>query len=439
MAARAETAAGPAGPLQDRRYGPVVLATWIILAILLTNVDRAFQTRSAIEALAQTGEGSRLRQSVYLLALLGAAGLVVRQHALGGLARLFPLPLMALFLWAAVTLFWSPVPGIGGRRLVLTFIVAATVLCLAAVQPPEDLLRRFRQVVVALALASLVLAILAPGLAIHQPDDPEPLIIGDWRGVFYHKNIFGSVLAAAVLVALYEALTRPRGKRQGTGLTVLFLSAMLVLSGSKTSLGLAGLLAGLLWLMLALGRRRGGLLLLSFGVYVLALAVLTGVVLWMNHSGAGRLIEEDSFTGRGIIWTSLLRMAEGRMAFGLGYQSIFLAGAQSPLVAAFQDDYLLTLAHAHSAYVEALISTGWVGVVLFGVALILAPAAGLARLPAKAPQTRFILLALLLLTWMHGLLESGLFDRDRVMWIVFLVALGALRRMSARQDGTDAT
>ncbi len=407
----------------------VALATSLILLILLTNVDRAFQMRVAIESLADTGDGSPIRQIAYLLAMVCAAGLVVRQFSFGGLVRLFPTSLILLFLWAATTLLWSPVPDIGTRRLALTAVTTTTIFCLASLQSPAELLRRFRQVAVALALVSLLLVFVAPELAVHQPNDPERAVIGDWRGVFYHKNIFGSILAPAALIAFYERLTRPYPARGQASLTLLFLIFMLFMSGSKTSIGLGILMMGLLWTMHQLRRRPGALALFGFASYLAALVTVTTVILWMTLSGTATVVEEDSFTGRGLLWNSLLRLAEGHLTFGLGYQSVFQTGLDSPLATMFSERYLLTVAHAHSAYLEALITIGWIGLALWVVALVILPFTRLLRLPSDTPHPRLLILVLMLLAWLHGLLESGLFDRDRIMWIVFLLAYGALRKI----------
>lgn len=409
------------------------MVTWAVLTVLVLNVDMGFQARVIIDSLAATGEGSALRQGVYLGAVLISLVTVVWLRSPAALADLIPISLVMLFGWAAISLSWSLVPGIGARRLFLTILTAITVLSMTALQPPMQVLTAFRQVVVALALASLALALVAPQLAIHQPGDAEPLIVGDWRGVFYHKNIFGAALAPAAVILFHEMVTR-RSPRHG-GPSLALLLALLWQSGSKTALALALVMMGLLWLLEIAGRSPGWRLILGAGAYFLGLFAALVFGLWALHSPVETLLDPTSFTGRGYIWQSLLAMAEGKTLFGYGYQSVFQIGVASPLAQAFSERFFVTLPHAHSAYVEMVLQIGWIGLGLFVTAVIVVPLwvfTGTSRAEAGAAR---LALALMLLTWLHGVLEAGLFDRDRTMWVVFLLAYGVLRQLPQIRRG----
>ena len=441
IATDAPAAPGHARGVDDPPYGGMPqmmprLVAWAVLAVLLLNVDMGFQTRVAIESLADTGEGSRLRQIVYLGAMVGTLGTLIRLKSTEALANALPMALVGLFLWASLTLCWSAVPGIGARRLMLTIMTALTTLALTALLPPAQMLNALRQVGVALAIASLALVVIAPHLAIHLPDDAEPLIVGDWRGVFYHKNIFGAVLAPTALLQFHALHGRHeggpgfgRGNSRSGGMLLGLLLGLLWQSGSKTALALALAMMALLWAQERAERHPGWRLILGGGGYFAALcgAVLSG--LWALQSPVETLIAPDAFTGRGYIWQSLLTMAQGKTLLGYGYQSVFQIGVQSPLAQAFSERFFVTLPHAHSAYVEMILSIGWIGLGVFGAAVIVGPlGVFFTRAPQSAPTAR-LCLALMLLSWLHGVLEAGLFDRDRSMWVVFLVAYGALRHL----------
>lgn len=418
---------------KSSRTGFIPLFTSLVFLILTLNVDAGFRTRAAIESIGETGEGGLMRQLVYASIMLLSVSLLVKRQSLNSLIALFPLSMLTLFTWALITLFWSPVPAIGGRRLILTMMTAVTVFSLAAIQPPAVLLHRFRQVVVTLALASLALVIVAPELAIHQPDDPEVSIIGDWRGVFYHKNIFGSVLAPAVLITFHELLTHRDRTRRRLTLTLMFLLGMLWMSGSKTSFGLATILMLFHWLLLHASRRRGGLLVLGALIYFAFMLAGSAIVLWLNTPGNHTLIDDGSFTGRGLIWYSMFKLLEGRELFGIGFQSVFQVGLDSPLMVIFDSRFFLTLSHAHSAYIEMIVSMGWIGLAIFIFAFIFAPIARIFQVKKDDFQSNLIALSIILLTLLHGLLEAGLLDRDRTMWVVFLLGYGVLRNLPLRK------
>lgn len=395
-----------------------------VMMILFSSVDQVFRNRITIESVLETGEGTPLRQIVYVSVFLLVAIHVGRFADRARLRAAFPATLFVLFLWCALSLGWSPVPGIGGRRLILTGLVAATVLFLAQTLRPEHLIAQCYRVVVALALISLAGALLIPELAIHQPGDPEISIIGEWRGLFYHKNIFGAVMALGLILSGHFL-----GQRRSLGRWAAFglMAVLLWLSGSKTSLGMA-VLALVVMAVIARAQRRvgGGMVLVALLLILTSLCL--AVVLAATLEGAAPFaISDEFFTGRGLIWRSLLQLAEGHRWLGLGYQSVFQVGQDSALAQLSSVRYLVTVPHAHSTYIEMLVSIGIIGLSLFVLAIIAAPIRALVRMHPDHAPLRPVLMAILFFVWTHGLLEVGLLDRDRTSWVIFLVAYGAAR------------
>ena len=404
---------------------------WLGFGVLLVNVNQALQARVAIESLLDTGGGSAVRQLVYF-GIFGVVSLLyLRRASAGDLRRILPLPLLVLFGWAALSLGWSAVPGIALRRLILTGVIALTVLQLSGLAPPSVVMRRLRQVILVLALASLVTALAMPALGIHQPGDPEPSVIGDWRGVFYHKNIAGAVLAPGILLCLHAALSARRGARGKFVLQTVFLTFLLAMTGAKTSLGMVAASASALVVLMALARYRGGVLIGALVAVVLFSVVLGGAVLFVLGDSA-EVLSPESFTGRGLIWYRLIELGSARPWLGFGFQSIFQIGWDSPLRTVFSGSrFLMTLPHAHDAYLEMFLSIGGIGLAIFLWAIVAAPLVEVATAGSDDSDLRFLCLALMLFTWTHGVLEAGLFDRDRIDWIIFLTAYGVLRRIPA--------
>ncbi|WP_417812716.1 O-antigen ligase family protein [Thalassospira alkalitolerans] len=410
------------------------LTLWISFGVLLTSVNSFWQPRIAIESISDTGSGTAFRQIIYIAIMVWGVLLCLFNKRLTMLSNLMSVSLGLLLIWAGLSLFWSIAPAIGFRRYVLTVVTVVTVFALSTLTSPLQFLTRFRQTIVFLSIASLVTALLVPELGIHQPGDPESSVIGDWRGVFYHKNILGSVLAPGIIIIVFELLSGTKTKKTALYLSLILMAFLLVKSGSKTSISITFLSVLFLWFSLTADRRKGGLGLLLGTIYALSLIAIFGIFYWINERLGTALIEPDAFTGRGLIWTSMIEMAHDKLLFGMGFQSIFQTGLNSPLRHVFGgSQFLMTLPHAHNAYVEMLISIGVIGLGLFLFALVIVPFFHTFRSSRDYSNLRFACLAIFAFVWLHSFLEVGLLDRDRIDWIVFLVSYSALRHIPKQE------
>src|SRR5262249_28467522 len=116
----------------------------------------------------------------------------------------------AMLGWLIVSVATSGQPALSARR----FIFSILVILLAAAAPllPTSL-RRFSDLTAAVVVAILLLCYaglaFAPHVSIHQADDVvEPLLAGNWRGLFAHKNIAGAMMVIFVFFGLFVARAR---------------------------------------------------------------------------------------------------------------------------------------------------------------------------------------------------------------------------------------
>lgn len=415
-------------------YFQFAIFAFIILAFV--SVTGALQQRVALQAADATGEGDIVRQVVYLLLLLVALAPlypgILRRVRAG-----FPRPLLLLLTWCLLTLSWSPVPGIGLRRLAVTVIVAFCCLSLIQQVPVVAGLRRIWDALAVLVGMSLLTAIALPDLGIHQPGDPEAAVVGAWRGIFYHKNILGVALAFFGLLSFSASLNSSNafglGIKRRVSLACFGLAlGMLFYSQSKTSLGITALCAALM-LVLYSGRSRSKRIQLA--IFALSTAVLVVGLVGAQAAGfdiGGLLNDPELFTGRGFIWQALVQVSVERPLTGLGYQSVFQVGNNSVLAGATDTSFYDTLAHAHNAYLEIYVSIGAIGLALAIWALVVVPLRAITSMEADYNCIKPFLAAALVFVLLHGFLESGLLDRDRGSWIVLLVLYGIALR--ARRD-----
>lgn len=408
------------------RYFAAFLAVFLALAL-----TRFSPLEPRVTASLDVGMRGDVIKQVGYVALFVAALLPAIIYRPGRVMSAVPAAFLIFFAWCAVTLLWSPVPDIAMRRLTLTFIIVATLFIVAANLSPQRSLAITTKTLNALILLSLVACVALPALAIHQPGDPEKGIIGDWRGVFYHKNIFGSVAAIAVLLNLFSALQNRR-----LASWTLLTSALFALwmSGSKTSLGV-GLLAATI--MLAVQWAHGSQYRAIWAKAALATAPLSiaGAVWWFTGPGIQWLSDPELLTGRGRIWQMMAQLIAEHPLGGVGYQSVFQTGVDGVMTDLTANPFFQTLAHAHNGYVEIAVSTGLVGLGLLLCALITSIFGPLRGLTATRFVEAPVLVGIVVFAMVQALTESGLADRDRPVWMLLVLALGVLRSMERGPAG----
>lgn len=378
--------------------------------------------RRGFSSALDTGSADIFRQICYLALLVGAILL-----SSGKVLRNVPLPMLILFGWFAVTLLWSPVPDIAGRRLGLTIVIAITAFILSEALPLERMVKNLCIVIAIMMVASLAAAMLVPALAIHQVGDTESTTIGDLRGIFYHKNILGGVAAISVILAIYSIRCKIFVSWQAWG--YLFATVLcLYLSRSKTSLGISAIAVIMYFVWLRFHSLRHLIWVAP------AFVVLVGAL--FSDRLAQFISDPDSLTGRGYIWHLTLEVFMKNPFGGVGYQSIFQTGGASAFAQMVNDRFFATLSHAHNSYLEIAASTGLIGLALLIWALVSGTFQQLAvaRLPRELEA---LLTSISIFVVLHSFSESGLADRDRSTWVLIMLIIGGLnaRMRKLRNEG----
>ena len=362
---------------------------------------------------------------------LGACACVVMlrdRFALRALMR----PAYGLMLaWLIVSVATSSHPSLSLRRLGFALCVialgAAVPLLPTSRERFCDLLALVATVVLVLCFAGVALM---PDLAIHQITDlVEPRLAGNWRGIFYHKNVAGEMMGIFVFVGLFVA--RVRSLVIG-GAIVAAALAFLFFTEAKSAMGFLPLT-----LLLAWTSRRGwsvALRLAAFFVVVAGLNTLgIGSILSPTIAGfAERHMSDPTFTGRTEIWQLALDYIPKRPVFGYGYgafwqtdEVMFAKSSNDGLGAAMAD-------HAHNAVLNLAVTIGIPGAVLALLWALVLPLKDLAGCLRR--QTDPALTNLFLRIWAFALancsFESILFARGDAMWFTMLVAMFGLRYLA---------
>ena len=117
---------------------------------------------------------------------------------------------LVMFGWLLVSVATSQDSGLSARRLIFSLLV---ILLAAAVPLLPTSLKRFSELLAVAVIAVLAVCyagvVLIPHRAIHQSYDViEPLLAGNWRGTFAHKNIASAMMAIFVFIGLFVARAR---------------------------------------------------------------------------------------------------------------------------------------------------------------------------------------------------------------------------------------
>lgn len=368
-------------------------------------------------------EGDAVRQIGYTLLFISSA-LPLLLFAPGRILKAVPVPLIAFFLWCLLSVIWSDTPSIALRRLVLTVMLALTCF-LATFQIASN--RGLRIIFIALLvlmIGSLAAGLAFPTLSIHQSGDRESGIVADWRGLFYHKNLLGSVAAISLLYAVSLLLRRRLLKWSAVS---LFLSLLaLLLSGSKTSMAL-GFLCTLFLVAFHYAQQSSARKVWAKLSLVALPFALLGVAFWLAGPGGQLLSDPDALTGRVEIWQYVGRMIATNPIQGLGFQSVFETGDGGAMATSTSNEFYRTLSHAHNGYLEILASVGIIGLILF---LWAVPGYAVYEMRKAFKSSREIIplvASVLLFSLLQGVTESGFADRDRPVWLLTLLTLGVLR------------
>ena len=417
------------GEVRRQQVLDVVRGAAFIGALLLAWISlRPFADLGELEiGDVSTGNEAPTYPAFGCLALLMVA--LAMRNDLRGLKSLLTPSFMLFGAWIGLTVVLSFDPGTSIRRLALTAcVVAVTASMLLLPKSQGELMRWFSIAVLTLLAVCYLGILLAPQLSIHQASDlREPLLAGDWRGAFGHKNIAAGVVAMLLFLGIYIARS---GAWISGGTIVVLASLFLLNAAGKSSLTLCIsvlLLTSLTSLFRSLWMRA--ILLLTPLLLLNLLSI--GTVMSDGLAGLAKLLPLDcTFPGRTDIWTFALQSLQQRLATGYGFVAFWGSSAIQELPEG--KEWAALASHSHNGYLDTALGMGLPGLMLLVVVLVIVPlrnfqAAG--RIGNDGP-----LAMALLRIWLFGLylssMESFFLDRADPTWFTFLLAVFGLHYLA---------
>jgi O-antigen ligase len=373
-------------------------------------------------AVGDTSTGNDLPTYVIFAILAVVAVMLVARDNAQGLATLWTRSFLMFGGWLVLTTILSFDRGTSLRRFALT----ACVIAVAASMPllarsRHEVMRWFSIAALGLLAACYLGLLLAPYLSMHLATDlQEPLLAGNWRGTFGHKNAAASMMAMLLFLGIY--ITREGGWISGP--TIIGLCALfLVYAAGKSSLSLCFMVLLLTsmvsivpWFWL-----RAVMLLTPLAMLNL---LSVGTVLSPALASWSKLLPFDStFTGRTDIWTFAVQSLQARLATGYGFQAFWGSSAIQDLPAG--KEWAAFSSHSHNGYLDTALGMGLPGLALLILVLVIMPLRDFHR--ADTGGNGGPLAMALLRIWLFGLylasMESFFLDRADPTWFTLLLAI----------------
>lgn len=376
----------------------------------------------------EASHGDVLRQICYLsvAALIGVTAL---QRYGFDVLRILPFSMIVLLAWCVASALWAPETTIVLRRAGLEVVVVVSLFLGVELLGAERAFLIWRWLLAAILLVNF-LSIPFIAAARHGGSEIDAALVGDWRGLYGHKNMAGAVCALTAIVFLF---TR-NGQRNWMGILIALAACIfLAMTHSKSSAGFLGLalVCGLLY---RVAWRDG----LNRAILVLSGAILAGglaLFAMLNAAAIARALEDPAeFTGRAEIWAAELRYIGDHPLLGAGFGTFTDTKAQSPLHNYVGGSWVDAVSHGHNGYLQVLVTIGGIGFVLAMLALVAAPARRFWALDLRGDGFKPMLMAVFVFAVAHNFMESDFLEGDGVTWCAMLLVIAALSTMARETE-----
>ncbi len=371
-----------------------------------------------------TLEGSPVDEVFFaILLIVGLCVLIQRRNRVLKLLSASA-PILLYFLFCLFSVLWSEFPGVSCKRSIKAVEDLVMVLIVLTDQRPVAALKRlFSRTGFILLPLSMLFIKYYPSLGRGYDKWTGRQL---FNGLSLDKNMLGVITYVLLLGTVWRVVAslrsdeswRQRRKTlfaQGTLLAVGIY--LLYVSNSDTSL-VSFALGALLILATNLRFVRSRVAALHVLVLLLVSLVVSAMFFGGGASAAQALGRDPTFSGRTVIWSTLIRLAPNAVV-GAGFESFWLNRSAIEKLATATGGQVLN--EAHNGYLEVYLELGWVGVGLIAVILI----DGYRRSVAvfrRDPRWGGLLIAYVVSATVYNLTEAGFRMMDPI-WIFLLLAI----------------
>ncbi|PKH06256.1 O-antigen ligase family protein [Moritella sp. Urea-trap-13] len=230
-------------------------------------------------------------------------------------------------------------------------------------------------------------------------------------GYLKSKNTMGINLAVLIIISHMWVKSFDINSKF-LNVMLIFLFFLLILTQSKTSI----VLCIIYFLMIHLSLFKIKVITSFFTVVFFSIFVfIPGVSYHLNdYQHIALYVDDDFFTGRGVIWDALYYDLTffDEITYGYGYGSYFGVGI-IPFVLDDQYSFLQYISSAHNGYLELLLQFGVVGTCFIFMFFIL----------SMLKSNNLYFHAALIIPIFHNVTESTIFRDANMAWFLMLVII----------------
>jgi exopolysaccharide production protein ExoQ len=392
----------------------------LFVGLLLVFIYPFFFAISGIDPTLPLADQSEVKTVYYLRLALPLLCLAITFMYRGlGLFLSLPRAIMIYLMICLTSTIWSVDPYDTFKYTSLLFLYILAVAGICHVLNMEVVCKIIIKVLAFLILASVVMAVAFPKYGTHQVVDAfESIHVGQWRGVFIHKNHLGAAASMGLFTFIFfrRLMNAPFGFR-----LMCIIAAITCLIFAKSAGSWVALCVMLVyyWLIRAVPASGNLLLLVIFGVSGLAYIAF----IFFGADLVAVVGRDATLTGRTGIWPIVLDAIWQKPLLGFGYY----AAAQDfmgPIL-----DASVGIRYSHNGYLDVLLGTGIVGLVSLLFCIFSVLVTGISRVKTSAgseAECFMLLLTFLILGLFFSFFEETIASNEGTLSALTFLSLTAI-------------
>jgi exopolysaccharide production protein ExoQ len=404
------------------------IAELLLIGLLLCFIYPFFLIISGIDPTIPLDVQSEVKLVYFLqMALPFMCFAIAYMYRGSGISISLVTPIVLYPLVCLVSTIWSVNPYDTFKFAFLLLLYITSVAAICHVLDIEVICKIIVKILMFLILASVVMAVALPKYGTHQlVDSFEGTHVGNWRGVFSHKNILGASASTGLFVFLFF----PRLMDVSFRFRLICIVAAIACLGFAQSAGSwLGFCVLLVYYSMIKTIRVSKVLLalILFGLSVLAFLAFT----YLSSDLLAVIGRDATLTGRTEIWSVVLDAIWQQPILGSGYYAA-TADFIKPLLLGLIGSAAVD---SHNGYLDVLLGTGIVGLAVLVVCILLAISRGISQACSTAgtEQDCFILLVSFPITSLFfSFFEASGFGVQSMLGALTFLSLAAIPLYSRR-------
>jgi exopolysaccharide production protein ExoQ len=407
-------------PAKNPEVSPAlwIPVTWLfILASRLPSQWFGVQSASAAQAYQ---DGNSLDRTILSLLILLALGKLMSRSFKWGNFLASNRALVALLLFALVSVFWSDFPLISLKRWFRDLGSYIMILVVLSDSHPREAIRTvFRRLCYLVIPLSILLVKYYPEIG-KQYDEWSGTSL--YSGAATSKNMLGVACLVSGMVFFWDTVTRWSDRRERRTKRVILVNfafmamTLWLLNLSDSSTSSVCLIIGCAVIAALHGKwgRRHSTFIKALAPGSFCLYLILVFIFNVNGDLAYAVGRQSNLTGRTILWQILLHMHTNPLV-GVGYDSFWLG----PRLQHVWDLFGLTVNEAHNGYLEIYLELGLIGLFLL-VGFLISSYGTICKRIESSPAIASLGLATWTVLLFYNVTEAAF--KGGLLWMVLLAS-----------------